>query len=299
MFGLNVQAHGSRTAGRLLHLPHSMDELISKLNKLGAHHECIRTATSWEEVTRAVGHKVNLNEMYRRHGFMLVRSLRKQGKLKGLLKELYPELTSRFDTKMKPDMRAWPDPPKSHSQAPGWHDGKSASVSAAPGLHVQPNVSAGSASSAEVLVSSTTHKEASTWWCPNHPTTYSNMIHKTIDPKTAPDLASCSGEGTYDMSRGYDPTYASWLASESPRGHSLARPKKAGSPEPSFRLFSESDFLHVAAGVKNCVDVLDDADTDQIPMKKIKAFPEIEELRKVWDVSQLESVSEPTWSSLA
>ncbi len=78
-----------------------MDELSQILKELPSNDECFQK-NSWEDVTRAVGKKVDLNGMYRKHGAALVGALRKAGKLKGLLRKLIPDLALRLDSKPNP-----------------------------------------------------------------------------------------------------------------------------------------------------------------------------------------------------
>lgn len=52
-----------------------------------------------------------------------------------------------------------------------------------------------------------------------------------------------------------------------------------GAPEPCYRLTSDIDFLRGVVGIKCQVDVVDDADSDQIPIKKMKAVTD------VWEVA--------------
>ena len=45
--------------------------------------------------------------------------------------------------------------------------------------------------------------------------------------------------------------------------------------EPCFRLASDIDFLRVVIGAITCVDILDDCDSKELLIKKIKAFLDI------------------------
>ena len=56
---------------------------------------------------------------------------------------------------------------------------------------------------------------------------------------------------------------------------------------PSFRLTSDIDFLRGVVGSRSCVDMVDDADSPTIPIRKLKAL---------LDVSLLEATTKERWN---
>ena len=62
-----------------------------------------------------------------------------------------------------------------------------------------------------------------------------------------------------------------------------------GQEPPCFRLTSDIDFLRRIVRSRNCVDIVDDADRDTIPIKKVKAL---------LDVSLVETMSKERWNAV-
>lgn len=90
-----------------------------RLMHLGPHPRSIANATSWADITRDIGKQLDLDAMYRQHGHMLVRQLRKQGKLKGLYREMFPQAAAYYDHKfgLIPACTVQQVPPTGHDRA--------------------------------------------------------------------------------------------------------------------------------------------------------------------------------------
>ena len=60
-------------------------------------------------------------------------------------------------------------------------------------------------------------------------------------------------------------------------------------PAPCYRITTDIDFLRGAVGVKTCVDIVDDGDSDSIPIRKLKSLT---------DVSLEETLSRERWTAV-
>ena len=76
-----------------------MDHLRSKLLHLGPKPQCIANCKSWDEHCRALSKAAGLPDLIKEHGVELVRALRKNGKFKGVYRDLFPETSTELDRK--------------------------------------------------------------------------------------------------------------------------------------------------------------------------------------------------------
>ena len=74
-----------------------MDELKAKMLHLAPYSAAMAKATSWQDITRAYGKDLDMNNLYAKHGCKLLRAVRQAGKLKGIYQQAFPEATTYWN----------------------------------------------------------------------------------------------------------------------------------------------------------------------------------------------------------
>jgi hypothetical protein len=85
------------TSAFVLSVAAAMEMLRQNLRILQTQDDCFEKAASWERLTFDVGNKVNINSMYYKYGVAFRQEMRAAKKLKGVIRNLFPEVAARLD----------------------------------------------------------------------------------------------------------------------------------------------------------------------------------------------------------